>query len=145
MSKPICAFRNSYRFLSNFYPATVELDGVEFPSVEHAYQAAKTLNKLDRDAILLMTPGEAKKYGQTLALRSDWEHEKLRVMQDLVCQKFTKHEVLRTLLIGTGTAELVEGNTWGDMFWGVDLKTQMGDNYLGRILMLVRQAILETR
>ena len=38
-------------YLSNFWPARVMLDGVEYPSTEHAYQAAKTLDKVTRERI----------------------------------------------------------------------------------------------
>lgn len=35
-------FSGEYRFLSNFYLAEVELDGEVYPTVEHAFQAAKS-------------------------------------------------------------------------------------------------------
>ena len=44
----ISSFTGDYSFLSNFHPAEVSLDDINYPSVEHAYQAAKTLNKEER-------------------------------------------------------------------------------------------------
>lgn len=136
--KKIDSFQGAYRFLSNFWPAKVVLDGAEYSSVEHAYVAAKTTNKTARNDIADMTPGQAKRYGRTLKLRPDWEKIKLTVMEDLVRQKF-KHPNLARLLQATDDAELVEGNTWGDTFWGV-CKGQ-GQNHLGKILMRVRSEL----
>lgn len=136
--KTINEFQREFRFLSNFWPAPVALDGVVYPSVEHAYVAAKTLDLSARHVILNSTPGEAKRYGRTLKLRSDWEQVKIPVMRDLVSQKFA-HRGLAAKLRATGDAELIEGNTWGDTFWGVC--KGRGQNHLGKILMGVREAI----
>jgi len=129
-------FQNEHRFLSNFWPCCVFLDGLAYPSVEHAYVAAKTLDISKRHEIRgVPTPGQVKRLGRKLKLRHDWEDVKLGVMQDLVTQKFTD-PALRALLEATRPHELVEGNTWGDTFWGVC--NGVGQNHLGRILMDVR-------
>ena len=52
--------------------------------------------------------------------------------------KFRGDIDLRSLLVATGDRELIEGNTWGDTFWGVDKNTGQGENHLGRILMELR-------
>lgn len=133
----ISSFQGEYRFLSNFYPATVNYQGIAYPTVEHAYQSAKTLDMNERRRIAsLATPSEAKRAGRALKLRSDWEAVKLDVMEDCVRAKFSQSADLRQRLLATGAAELIEGNSWGDQFWGVcDGK---GENHLGRILMKVR-------
>lgn len=77
----------------------------------------------------------AKRAGQRLALRPDWEQIKQAVMLNLQRQKYSYPE-LRTLLLATGNLELIEGNTWGDTYWGVC--NGVGDNWLGKILMQVR-------
>ena len=60
-------------------------------------------------------------------------------MKDIVREKFKQNDdLMRMLLIDTGNEELVEGNYWGDSFWGVDLKTNEGENHLGIILMELR-------
>jgi N-glycosidase YbiA len=135
----IDAFSGDYKFLSNFYPCKVKLDDVEYPSVEHAYQAAKTLDTDDRRAFHehpLPTAAQSKKLGKALSLRRDWESVKLNVMEALLMQKFADSE-LRKQLNDTGTLKLVEGNYWGDSFWGVDHK-KGGKNHLGRLLMKIR-------
>jgi ribA/ribD-fused uncharacterized protein len=134
----IDSFTGKYRFLSNFHPATVVLDGVFYRSVENAYQAAKTLDPRKRVKFEDCSPGEAKRYGRALTLRDDWDDTlKLAVMYELIRQKFAVGSLLSDKLLATGTEELVEGNYWGDTFWGV-CKGQ-GTNYLGKILMAQRE------
>ena len=62
-------------------------------------------------------------------------------MANVVAMKFSYHDELRSRLITTGDALLVEGNTWGDTFWGQC--DGVGENHLGRILMGVRLALTE--
>ena len=139
--KRIDEFQGENRFLSNFYPSRVEFDGVVYPTVEHAYQAAKTLDpelrKKVRDAV---KPGAAKRLGRGVALRADWETVKCRVMFTLLRWKF-HHQPLRGRLLATGDAELVEGNRWGDTYWGVC--GGKGENRLGKLLMQVRKELQE--
>lgn len=132
----IDSFQGDYRWLSNFEPVDVVFEGELYPSVEHAYVAAKTLDRELRKTIALMaTPGAAKRAGRAIKLRPDWEMVKLDVMEKLVRQKFM-HVRLRRLLLSTGDMEIIEGNTWGDTFWGVC--NGVGENHLGKIIMAVR-------
>jgi len=139
----IDSFTGRYRFLSNFWPAEVEFEGITYPSVEHAYQSAKTLDRDERLRIAkLPTPSEAKHAGRALPLRSDWETAKFTVMEECVRYKFAHHPELRTALLETGDAYLEEGNTWGDRIWGV--YQDQGENRLGKILMKVRAELRDT-
>jgi predicted NAD-dependent protein-ADP-ribosyltransferase YbiA (DUF1768 family) len=62
-------------------------------------------------------------------------------MYGLVYLKFANHPELLKQLLATGDEELVEGNGWGDRFWGkVD---DIGENNLGKILMGVRRELGE--
>jgi len=139
-------FRGHYHFLSNYAPATVILEEVEYPTVEHAYQAAKTLDPGERETIRgASTPGLARKLSRNLNRRPDWAEVKVEVMKGLVWQKFHDHPDLRDLLLATNDAELVEGNTWHDNFWGKCRCSRCaaapGENRLGRILMEVRERL----
>ena len=138
----IDSFSGIYGFLSNFYPTTVIFDGQMYPTVEHAFQAAKTLDVKQREHVQVAhTPGEAKRRGRRVTLREDWEKIKVEVMEELVTQKFTHHNALREKSIATEDAEIVEGNTWGDTFWGQ--VNGEGQNHLGKILMRVRNTLRE--
>lgn len=143
--KEIISFRNQYGFLSNFFrlPASLAYNGIAYPTVEHAYQAQKTLDDKDRAAIArLSTPGEAKRYGRKLKhLHPNWDSIRLDIMRALVWEKF-RDPYLRKLLLDTGDAKLVEENSWGDKFWGICDRTGEGENHLGEILMDVRRRII---
>lgn len=139
----INSFSGEYRFLSNFWKATVTLDGVVYPSVEHAYQAAKTLDAEVRKKILAIDkPGEVKKFARTIEIREDWEEVKVHIMFDLVTQKFFNHPHLAGMLLDTEGMKIVEGNTWGDTFWGEC--NGVGKNMMGKIAMLVRKNLRES-
>ena len=136
----INSFTSEYRFLSNFWPAKVTLEGLVFDSVEHAYVAAKTTDaEIRKQVQQIKNTGEVKKFGRTIKLRSDWESVKLSIMEDLLRQKFSNSHLKQQLFL-TGSHELVEGNWWGDIFWGVC--NGVGENNLGKLLMKIRDEII---
>ena len=135
----IARFTGSYKFLSNFHPCTIRYEGQDYPTTEHAYQAAKTFNLVDREKIArLKKPGEAKKAGQDLKLRKDWETAKIDVMEAILRIKFAD-KLLAVNLAATGDAELIEGNMHNDRFWGVCKGA--GENHLGKLLMKIRKDV----
>lgn len=142
-------FEGDHFFLSNFYEAPTEFtmgdDKVIMPTGEHAFQAAKCHALVDssrkeeyvRRVAAAPTPSKAKYEGRSCQIDIDkWDAIKVECMREVVWQKFYQHTDLRGQLVMTYDAMLVEGNTWGDKFWGrVDGK---GYNKLGVILMEVR-------
>lgn len=139
-------FEGPYRYLSNFYSAEIWHDGIKYPSVEHAFQAAKTLDFGKRWEIsYLGSPGDAKRAGRELELRPDWEACKFEIMMELVLQKFIRHQRLRLALARQGDIPLVEGNSWHDNTWGdchcPACAHTPGQNQLGLILMTVRKMV----
>lgn len=136
----ILEFSGKWRFLSNFYASPVRYEGIEYTTVEHAFQAAKTLDHAQRRTVAAeATPGRAKRAGKRVPLREDWETVKFGVMRILVTLKFTTNPELAKKLLETGDRHLEEGNTWGDTIWGVCRGE--GQNNLGKILMAVRSEI----
>lgn len=138
--EPITSFRGEYGFLSNFYDALVMYECSMYPSAENAYQAAKTLNILDRENFKTISASQAKALGKKIDLRPNWNSVKDRVMFDVVYNKFSRAP-FRQKLIATGDAELIEGNTWHDTYWG--MCNGVGENKLGKILMNVRARVIE--
>ncbi len=139
-SKSIKKFEGETFYLSNFYFAETEYEGVVYKTSEHAFQAAKSLDPKDREWIRSCKyPSDAKRTGYEVQLRSDWEEIKLDVMRDCVRSKFSRNQVLRQKLLDTDDAELIEGNTWDDIYWGVCKK--VGQNWLGKILMQIREEL----
>jgi ribA/ribD-fused uncharacterized protein len=138
----INSFQGDFRFLSNFYKVRIwsKTTGIIYPSAEHAYQANKTLDLLKRNQCAkLASPYEAKAFGKRISLRDDWEDVKLGVMYSIVKAKFEQNPFLAKRLLQTGETYLIEGNTWGDFFWGVC--NGIGENHLGDILMRVRERL----
>jgi ribA/ribD-fused uncharacterized protein len=139
----ITEFDGEYAFLSNFYPHEVIFEGDVYPSSEHAFQAAKTVSKAERRQIrLASSPGKAKRMGKEVTLQPGWEDMKINVMLKILRLKF-KDPKLCGLLLATGDSTLIEGNTWRDDFWGQIRKDGrwFGQNYLGKLLMQVRDEI----
>ena len=137
-------FSNNMFFLSNFAPASiVDPDfGFTYPTVEHAYQAMKSLDSLDRLLVSqLATPNRAKQLGKTFKLRQNWDEIKLDVMEQLLRQKFSPGTHLADLLIATGSEALIEDNDWKDTYWGV--YKGKGENNLGKLLMKIRKELQE--
>lgn len=136
----ITQFDGKNRYLSNFFSCPVPYEGLIFPSSEHAFVAAKTVDPETRLRIVVCpSPGEVKKLGLAIPLRPDWEQIKLQEMEKIVRIKFTHNRILGIQLRLTGDAELVEGNWWGDKFWGV--YEGVGENHLGKILMKIRSEL----
>ena len=132
-------FQFENRFLSNFYPAAIEHEGITYPSVEHYYVAMKTLDLEQRTFISQIgTAGLVKKYGRTLEIRPDWNEVKFGIMEIGLRKKFAIPE-LKEKLLATGDAYLEEGNWWGDVYWGVCNGT--GENNLGKLLMQIREEL----
>jgi N-glycosidase YbiA len=141
--KTIGQFTGQHRFLSNFWSCCIAFEGHSYRTVEHAFQAAKTLDEDERRRIRNEhSAAAAKRRGKRVELRTDWDEVKVDIMRELLRQKFGS-EPLRSRLLKTGNALLVEGNWWGDKFWGVcDGK---GLNTLGTLLMQIREELKEQR
>ena len=139
-------FEGEYAFLSNFYFSPMIIDNVVYTTNEHFFQAMKSLNPKERQAIVLApTPGKAKRLGRKVSLRKDWEDIKEEVMLTGLRHKFSNPE-LRKKLLATGNEELIEGTTWHDNYWGIcdcDACGGQGKNRLGKLLMQVREELAD--
>lgn len=142
--KPIDSFSGSMRFLSNFFPVDIEWDGLSFMSTEAAYQASKTTDQELRKKFIHLGPSEAKRLGNEIELRSDWNEVREAIMRELLEQKFARGQFSQLLQM-TAPRALVEGNHWHDTYWGVcngkckyGPHPAYGENYLGIALMEIR-------
>lgn len=139
----ITQFKGEYNWLSNFATVKIEYDGKTYNSVEHAYLSAKS-DDMDWKQICTenYSAGALKKISKGIDIVPHWDDTKIGLMKMLLVQKFQK-EPFKSKLKNTGDILLEEGNYWGDVFWGVDLKTGFGDNVLGKIIMEIRKIIIE--
>jgi len=144
----ITSFTREHRFLSNFWRVLIKYNERTYPTVEHAYQAAKidprelNYTQMCREIRSLLTPGLAKRYGRNVPMRPDWNKQKLEIMIALVRQKFEQPD-LAEMLIATSPAILIEVNNWDDCYWGIC--NGQGANHLGNILMVTRGELMRKR
>lgn len=145
----IDSFFGENRFLSNFYPwPIVDENGVTWPSTEHYYQAMKTDVIEEREAIRSAPlykkdckDGQrtVKSLGRSCTMRPEWDSVKNQVMHKALRMKFKFNNKMGIKLVETGDAELIEGNTWDDVWFGVC--NGVGLNHLGRLLMELREEL----
>lgn len=143
MKDDIVRFYGENRWLSNFWkceaPIFLPGDSKEYPTVEHAYQAAKTFNTTHRAAIAAGDAAFAKRFFKTRkeAIRPDWNQVKLLIMELCLRQKFAVGTELAKKLDATGNCNIIEGNEWHDVYWG-QCPLGTGENHLGKLLMKIR-------
>jgi ribA/ribD-fused uncharacterized protein len=141
-TRPVINFYSTtgeYGCFSNFSAHPIHLGGKRWPTSEHFFQAQKFRGTEHEEQIrLAKSPMIAARMGRDRRrpLRRDWESSKDQVMLEAVRAKFTQHEDLKAILLGTGDALLVE-HTANDAYWG-DGGDGSGRNMLGKILMQVR-------
>lgn len=136
---PITEFTRQYRWLSNFESSVITYHQIMFPTVEHAYQAFKTRDHMWFNKIAQADGArQAKFFGRQAPIRPDWDEVKDDIMLDCIRLKFHIPE-FKEKLLATGTREIIEGNYWGDIYWGVC--RGRGQNKLGRIIMRVREEL----
>ena len=144
-------FSDDYEKFSNFYPVLIHFEGINFPSVEHAFVASKSKDAFFRKRIAALEPkqaGKAKRMGKKIYIRPDWDMLKIAYMKRFLMQKFM-YDGFRKLLLSTGDMPIIEGNYWHDNYWGdcycpkcVDIP---GKNNLGKLLMKVRREVTDWR
>lgn len=130
-----------YGCFSNFSKHSVSLD-MTWPTVEHYFQGRKFLHpELQMEIFAAPSPHEAARLGRRRdwPLRPDWEKVKDDVMRAGVRAKVMQHHAVRSVLLDTGDANLVE-HTSNDSYWG-DGGDGSGKNMLGQILMEIRSEL----
>ncbi len=133
-----------YGVFSNFAAYGITMDDRYWKTTEHYFQAMKFVTTAPDYAEQIRsapTPKQAANMGRSrnYPLRADWEAIKDGVMLEAVLQKFRTHDDIRTLLLATGDAPIVEAAP-GDAYWGTGPNGD-GLNKLGLILMQVRAAL----
>jgi ribA/ribD-fused uncharacterized protein len=133
--------RAIYGWMSNFHEAPFAYDGAQWPTVEHAFQAAKAYPNYAEMARIrkASSPQEAKKLGRQAQLRPDWERVKVSIMGRIVARKFKDNPRLMEMLLATGNAPIEEDSPW-DSFWGTG-RDGNGRNEMGKILTRLRKEL----
>lgn len=133
-----------YGYMNNFCKAKMTVYGRIWETVEHAYQAQKTLIPGEINKIwAASSPREARNMGQLVQMRPDWDLIKDHVMKECVLAKFKQHPELAEQLLSTEDEELVEDSPI-DWYWGCG-KDGTGKNMLGKTLMQVRKELRDEK
>lgn len=160
-------FKGPLFFLSNMYKAPIimdislvtpskleyfkkyfEFDGYQYPSSENLYQALKDRFIEGRNDFRFINPFDAKKRGRMISkssIRSNWTKERLIAMELVIDLKFNIYPDLAEKLMSVSDEDIVEWNTWGDIFWGKCIKTQKGSDYLGQILRAKKYELIKRK
>lgn len=136
----IDSFRGEYSFLSNFFTCPVTYKGETYMCAEAAFQAQKCPARASEFTTL--GASQAKRLGRQVKITvSEWNDVRVNEMGKILWAKFLGNPELARKLIKTGDAVLIEGNQWGDTFWGVC--QGKGENNLGKLLMSIRKSLQE--
>ena len=137
-----------YFELTNFFVASLELDGKYWSTTENYFQAQKYIGtplykaiqecSTAREAFTLSRSPQGSRWR-----RSDWEEVKQDVMYVALYAKFTQHQELKKLLVETGGRSLIE-HTANDSYWG-DGEDGSGQNHLGRLLMKLTKELSQDK
>jgi ribA/ribD-fused uncharacterized protein len=144
----IDSFTGYFEFLSNNFYTPIYYEGILYPSVTHAFHASRSSDENTRKAILNAESLVAvSKIAKRIEDPADWPNRRVRIMEQLVRDKFRRSKELLEKLKATQNREIVmtyDEETAGNIFWGVVKgKSEKGQNQLGRILMRIREDIKE--
>lgn|GEM_PF-1370420 len=135
-------FKGKYRFLSNKFEVPVLMYDLKYGSADAAFHAGKHWRKEDQEKIAGCAPGRAAQQSKKLDIRSDWRQVKDAVMLEVVRQKFLQNMELKLKLLATGDAEIINGNSTHDNYWGHCICPECTERYkhnkLGKMLMQIR-------
>lgn len=127
----ILTFSGMHYYLSNFYESPFKLWGLNFRTVEAAYQSGKNKHISERVFYQYLTPKEAISKSLFLKIRDDWEEVKESIMYEILYAKFSQNVILKGRLLATGTRLIKD-----------DQKTVSKDSVdVGKLLMKVREEL----
>jgi ribA/ribD-fused uncharacterized protein len=142
-----------HKEFSNDYAVEFELEGVRFPSAEHAYQYYKAMTFDDKATAAKILKAKsaqsAKAFGKKVEKYDEkvWDTKKDDVMRSIVRAKFRSNPTIREALLATGDRVLAEADP-REKYWSIGTsadtekaknpKKWPGQNKLGQLLMDVR-------
>lgn len=133
-------------YLSNYSAHAIEIEGILYPTVEHAYHSLRYDDqKIQQEIIQARSPFLAWQISQKYKdqQKKDFVENKLQVMEDLLRIKVSQHIDVKQVLSESGNIQIVKHITTGpaaDGFWddGVD---GLGENHIGKLWMKIREEL----
>lgn len=134
----VAGFMGDYRWLSNFERCDIHYKGLNYKSVESAWQAQRAEDSKVKYIFTRLESREAKHLGSSLISSDEWEKHKYEYLKEILNYKFHLHQ-FKWKLIDTGEMKLINTNHWGDTVLGIDASTGKGENLLGKFIMEIRE------
>ena len=132
-------FKGEYDFLSNRFHCRIEWQGLVYGSAEAAFQASKCSDQSERKVYQGCSADKAALKGKERIPYTGWEDARIDIMKSIIKAKFEQNPALAKKLADTGNSILINGNNKQETYWGVDLYSWQGENYLGKLLMKIRE------
>jgi len=130
--------------LATYSKHSFELEGLQWPSVEHYFQGMKFSDTaLQQKIIEAPHPRDAVKIAKRnfLRKRKDWKKIQRVVMTRGTYIKCRTHPEVTEALLETGNVPIIEASLY-DHYWGCG-RDQRGENHYGKILMEIRARLRE--
>ena len=156
---PVICFHNADEengYLSNWYPSTFTLKGIDFSSMEQYMMYRKAIcfddDKVPAQILATEDVAEIKALGRLVAGYDEnlWNGVRQIVVYEGLLAKFSQNPELKERLKSTGSAVLAECAV-KDRIWGIGLSMRdpdrfdrtkwKGQNLLGYALMMVREKL----
>ena len=128
--------------LATYSRHPIESDGLEWPSVEHYFNAMKFADNSFRERIRAAEhPSIARKMGKSWfrKKREDWKKVRDTLMTRAVWIKCKTYPEVARALLETGDRPIIETSNF-DYYWGCGRDTR-GLNKYGKVLMAVRHRL----
>lgn len=135
----IYQFKGEYDFLNNRFGCRFVWRGLKYGSAEAAFQSSKCEDEAERKVFASCSADKAAMRGKELIPYPGWEEAQFDIMESILKAKFEQNPALMGKLAETGNCILTNGNSKHETFWGVDLYSWVGENYLGKLLMKIRE------
>jgi ribA/ribD-fused uncharacterized protein len=141
---------------SNWYESYFEVNQTKYNCGEQFMMFKKAIHfgdyEIANEIMRETNPRKQKAWGREVRGfdQEEWNKVSKELVYEGLYAKFTQNEDLKEILLSTGDREIVEA-AWYDTVWGVGLREDdplildksnwKGMNYLGIVLMRVRDAI----
>ncbi len=140
--QPPNRFRGEHDIFSNFYACGIIVNGLWFPTAEHAYQHRKSIEMNDMECaeyiLNSVTPQDAKHYGNQVTTDDYWHNIKQGVMYEILHEKYKQCPEFAQRLLDSAGQVVIEATN--NEFWA-EGKSGKGQNILGHLLMALRDEI----
>lgn len=140
----ITNFNGDFDFLNNEFECEIYFEGLFYPNVYNAYQAARTTSQFYRKKFTeSLSSYEIYELSNQIDNPENWDANRLIVMEQLLRDKFLRHKELTQKLVETGNRQMLNSysdKTVSNLYWGV--VGNEGENHLGKLLMAIRADIV---